>query len=136
MLFLKIVLIFIEVVGCILLVCVILLQRAKSQGLGLAFGAEMGESLFGARASNILVKTTIYLGIIVLVNTTILARIYARGQGSSVLSRGASAPVEQPAPPVAPVVPAALPAAGQQTPVAPPAAPPVPAVPAASETGK
>ncbi|MBI2438890.1 MAG: preprotein translocase subunit SecG [Lentisphaerae bacterium] len=134
--YIKAVLILIEIVSCLLLVVVILLQRSKSEGLGLAFGAQMGESLFGARASNVLVKATIWLGVIFLVNTTVLAKIYFKGPARSLISESsAPIPVERqsPAPasqpltePAQPIVPLATPA----TPLAP--APSVP-LPAATE---
>jgi preprotein translocase subunit SecG len=105
MLILKIFLIIVEVICSLLLIGVILLQRAKGEGLGLAFGAQMGESLFGARASNVLVKVTIWLGVIFLVCTTLLARMYAHGYGSTLMER--QAPVQQKAMPVNnPIAPA------------------------------
>ena len=48
MILLKTLLIVVEVLCCLLLVGLILLQRSKSEGLGLAFGAGAGEALFGA----------------------------------------------------------------------------------------
>jgi preprotein translocase subunit SecG len=70
---LKAILVVIEVVTCFLLIGLILIQKTKSQGAGLAFGASMGESLFGAQTGNVLTKVTVWLTIIFLVNTTILA---------------------------------------------------------------
>ena len=64
MLIFKILLITVEIICSFLLIVFILLQKTKGEGLGLAFGAEMGESLFGARASNVLVKATMWLGAI------------------------------------------------------------------------
>ncbi len=87
MIFLKVVLIVVEVLCSLLLIGVVLLQKSKGEGLGMAFGAEMGESLFGARAANVLVKITIWLGIIFMLNTVFLARIYSQGQGRSVMER-------------------------------------------------
>jgi len=66
-------LVFVEVVTCVLLVCIILLQKSKGGGMGLAFGAGVGEALFGAQAGNILTKTTAVLAVVFLVNTTILS---------------------------------------------------------------
>jgi preprotein translocase subunit SecG len=87
MIVLKAILILIEVVSSILLIVIILLQRSKSEGLGLAFGSQMGESLFGARAGNVLVKATVWMGIIFLVNTTVLAKIYSKGTSQSLISQ-------------------------------------------------
>lgn len=97
---LKLFLIIVEVVVSLLLITVILLQKSKGEGLGMAFGAEMGESLFGARAGNVLTKATIYLGIIFMVNTVILAKIYTRAEHRSLMHRGAPAQVEDSAPPL------------------------------------
>jgi preprotein translocase subunit SecG len=112
MLILKILLIAVEIICSFLLIVMILLQRAKGEGLGLAFGAEMGESLFGARASNVLVKATMWLGTIFIINTVVLAIIYSNVSPKSILEERPRPPVEQPfspAPasmPMAPVLPA------------------------------
>jgi len=138
MFYLKAVLILIEIISSILLVVVVLLQRSKSEGLGLAFGSQMGESLFGAQAGNILVKVTVWLGIIFMVNTTVLAKIYSSGASRSLISTSmpmerqmpASAPADQTASqPVAPSVPMSAPVtpmALDASPVAPAAAPVAP----------
>ena len=55
---LKFVLLTIEVIVGIMLVGVVLIQKSRDQGLGLAFGSGMGESLFGARTGNVMMKTT------------------------------------------------------------------------------
>ena len=128
MIYVKALLILIEIICSILLIVIVLLQRSKSEGLGLAFGSQMGESLFGARAGNVLVKVTVWLGIIFLVNTTVLAKIYSRGSSSQSLMSESSAPVPMkrqiPAPgplgqpanqPLAPAVPMSAP----MTPLAP-----------------
>ena len=133
MIYVKGLLILIEIFSSILLIVIILLQRSKSEGLGLAFGSKMGESLFGARAGNVLVKATVWIGIIFLVNTTVLAKIYSKGTSQSLISEssapapmarqvptpagaGIPAPVGQPAnQPLAPSVPMSVP----MTPLAP-----------------
>ena len=138
MTFFKFVMITIEVLCAFLLVGVILLQKTKSQGLGgMAFGAGMGESMFGSRAGNVLTKATIILGSIFLVNTLFLALSYAHTraaatQARSVMERRAlipTAPVATPAPVAAPTAsPAAAPApatapAASATPAPTPATP-------------
>jgi preprotein translocase subunit SecG len=153
-------LIVVEVVCALLLVLLILLQRAKDEGLGMAFGNAMGESLFGAQAATILTKATIYLAIVFMVDTVVLDRLYSRVATRSSsgimdrLSEPAAAPIpfDQPAAPaaepaVAPAAPAAdapafvpnsapvVPAAEQPVvpaaaPAPAPAAPVTPAVPA------
>lgn len=137
MIYVKAILILIEIISSILLIVIVLLQRSKSEGLGLAFGSQMGESLFGARAGNVLVKATVWLGIIFLVNTTVLAKIYSKGTSPSLISEsnfpvpmGRQAPVGQPAnQPPAPDAPMSAP----MTPLAPTPFPVVPvSVPAAT----
>ena len=121
MFYVKAMLILIEIISSILLIVIILLQRSKSEGLGLAFGSQMGESLFGARAGNVLVKVTVWLGIIFLVNTTVLAKIYSSGSSPSLISESSApaprarqmpspAPVGQPVnQPLAPAMPMSVP---------------------------
>lgn len=107
------VLLVVEVLASFLLIVVILAQKSKDQGLGMAFGGGMGESLFGSRAGNVLTRMTIILAGIFMVTTILLGILFAKGQagGSSVMDQ---ADREIPA------VPAAAPAG---TPVAPQAAP-------------
>ena len=119
MMMLKAILILVEIISSILLIVIILLQRSKSEGLGLAFGSQMGESLFGARAGNVLVKATVWLGVIFLVNTIVLAKIYSQGGSSRSLISESSVPM-----PVERQVPAG---AGQFPP--PPTPSPSPVVP-------
>ena len=77
-------LIVVEAIISLLLIGVILLQRSKSEGLGLAFGAGMGETLFGSRAGNVLTRVTIILASLFLVNTLVLANLFARREASLV----------------------------------------------------
>ncbi len=58
----------------------------------MAFGAGMGETLFGSHIGNVLTKTTIILGIVFLVNTTILAMLGSHKR-SSVQTVTAAVPV-------------------------------------------
>ena len=75
-------LLIVEIIVGLLLVGVILLQRSKDQGLGLALGSGMGESLFGSQAVNVLMKITIVLAVVFFLCTLTLARITARtGRG-------------------------------------------------------
>lgn len=94
-------LIVVEVLCCLMLIGVILLQQSKSQGMGLAFGGGMGETLFGSRAGNVLTKITVTLGLVFLANTTLLGILYTTGvEKSLVESAGSSTPL-----PVSPVQP-------------------------------
>jgi preprotein translocase subunit SecG len=98
---LKVLLMLVEIVAGGLLIGVILLQKSKDEGLGLAFGVGMGETLFGSRAGNVLTKITIGLATVFLVNTVLLGILYARGRTSSLVDRlpsGPAAPAQAPAP--------------------------------------
>ncbi len=61
----------IEVLVAVLLIGVILVQRSKAGGGlgGLATNSAGVEEAFGSSAGNVLVKATVYMGIIFLVNT-------------------------------------------------------------------
>lgn len=139
--FFKIVMIIIEVLCGGLLVGVILLQRTKSQGLGgMAFGASIGESVFGSRAGNVLTKATIILGCIFLANTLFLALSYTHAapqgaQSKSVMERRGVMPASQQAPRTAPTQPTA-PATATPAPVAPAAPAPATPAPAAAPVAK
>ena len=124
----------VEVVTCLLLVLVVMLQKPKEGGLGGVIGGGMGEAVFGADAGNVLIKVTIWLGTIFLVNTLALARLTSTIHSKSIMANEA-APIQQPAMPEMPTMPAApapAPAAAPAAPVAPVAAPVAPAKPAAA----
>ena len=129
----------VEVLVCILLAMVVMLQKPKEGGLGGAFGGGMLEASLGADAGNVLIRTTAILGAIFLLNTLVLARLTSTVHSRSLMAREAE-PAAAPAPalPAAPELPAVpeVPAAAPQAPAAPaPAAPaaapaPAPAAPA------
>lgn len=106
-------LIILEAACSLALIGLILLQKSKSEGLGLAFGGGGGESLFGARAGNVLTRATVGIGILFLVNTLILGMLFAGSAGESRVDQELAAqpaPAEQPAempqlPAEAPVAP-------------------------------
>jgi len=114
------ILVLVEAVVSFLLVGVILIQKTKAQGMGLAFGAGMGETLFGAQVGNVLTRTTVILAIVFLVNTTLLAVIGTTRRATSVADA-----IEE----TSPIVPAAAPAAPWASPAAPPAPIPTDAMP-------
>lgn len=133
----------VEVVVCLLLALVVMLQKPKEGGLGGLAGG-MGEAVFGANAGNVLIKVTAWLGAIFLINTLVLARFTSKSDphAGSVMA-GEQAPVQKEAVPQ-PLsldpealkqtpVPAAAPAAQPPAPApaAKPAAPVAPAKPAA-----
>ena len=68
----------VEVIVCLLLALAVMLQKPKEGGLGGAIGGGMSEAVFGADASNVLIKVTIWLGSIFLANTLLLARLTAQ----------------------------------------------------------
>ncbi len=90
------VLLTVEVLIGLLLIGVVLLQRSKDQGLGLAFGSGMGESLFGARTSNVMLKITIVLAVVFFVNTMLLARLFSAKPGSNLVVNLPEAPSAAP----------------------------------------
>ena len=133
----------VEVVVCLLLALVVMLQKPKEGGLGGLAGG-MGEAVFGANAGNVLIKVTAWLGAIFLINTLVLARFTSKSDphAGSVMA-GEQAPVQKEAVPQ-PLsldpealkqtpAPAAVPAAQPPAPApaAKPAAPAAPAKPAA-----
>ena len=131
---LRVFLIIIEVFSSVLLIGVILLQKAKDEGLGLAFGAAMGETLFGARAGNVLTKITIGLAVVFLVNTLLIGLTTAGTGGGprSVVDSLPAAPAApmQPSAPMAPMAggePSAPATAPQSAPLTAPVSVPAPA---------
>lgn len=108
----------VEVFCSLVLVILILMQRSKSEGLGLAFGSGMGETLFGARAGNILTRLTIIFAVVFMANTVALSILYSGRRGQSLMGRVV---------PVAPAAPSApAPAAPPSEPTAPAAEAPAP----------
>ncbi len=128
----------VEVLVCILLAMVVMLQKPKEGGLGGAFGGGMLEASLGADAGNVLIRTTAILGAIFLLNTLVLARLTSTVHSRSLMAREAEPAAETaPALPAAPELPAVpeVPAAAPQAPAAPapvaPAAAPAAPAPAA-----
>ena len=122
----------VEVLVCILLAMVVMLQKPKEGGLGGAFGGGMLEASLGADAGNVLIRTTAILGAIFLLNTLVLARLTSTVHSRSLMAREAE-PVAETAPalPEAPAVPD-VPALPEAAPAPAPApAAPAPAAPAA-----
>ncbi len=82
MIFLKALFIVVLVLCCLMLIGLILLQKSKSEGLGLAFGAGAGESLFGARAGNVLSRATVVIGSVFMASTLILGVLFAQNEAT------------------------------------------------------
>ncbi len=123
----------VEVIVCLLLALVVMLQKPKEGGLGGAIGGGMLEASLGADAGNVLIKTTAVLGAIFLLNTLVLARLTSTVHARSLMAAESEpVAVQQTAAPAlpmtAPELPAmpAAPAEGADAP-----APAVPAEPAA-----
>lgn len=113
----------VEVVVCLLLAMVVMLQKPKEGGLNSAIGGGALEASLGADAANVLIKTTAVLGAVFLLNTLVLARLT-----STVHSKSLMAAEAEPAPQAEQAAPA-LPMSAPQLPAPAPAAP-APAAPA------
>ena len=120
----------VEVVVCILLGMVVMLQKPKEGGLGGAFGGGMLEASLGADAGNVLIRTTAILGAIFLLNTLVLARLTSTVHSRSLMAREAEPAAETaPALPAAPALPDV-----PELPAPVPTATPTPAAPAKPAT--
>ena len=134
----------VEVLVCILLAMVVMLQKPKEGGLGGALGGSMMEAALGADAGNVLIRTTAILGAIFLLNTLVLARLTSTVHSRSLMAREAEPSAETapaapalpdipdiPAVPEAPAAPAPVATPAPATPAAPAAPAPAPAAPVA-----
>lgn len=97
----KILLYVVEIVVCLLLGLVVMIQKPKEGGLGGAFGGGALEGALGADAGNVLIKATAILGTIFLINTLALAKITSTPS----VTDGVAAPVAAPQTEQAPVEP-------------------------------
>src|SRR5437660_4627213 len=106
----------IDMLVAVLMTLVILMQRPKSEGLGVAFGGGVTENIFGAQTTNVLTNFTGWLAGIVFVITFVLGILYARRSASeSSLHRELMGmPAATPAASIAPATgsPGSTPAAG------------------------
>lgn len=75
----------VEVVVCLLLGLVVMLQKPKEGGLGGAFGGGALEASLGADAGNVLIKATAILAAVFLLNTLVLAKLTSTPTTGSVL---------------------------------------------------
>ena len=121
----------VEVVVCLLLGLVVMLQKPKEGGLGGAIGGGMLEASLGADAGSVLVKTTAILGAVFLLNTLVLARLTSTVHSRSLMARESEAPAAAEAPALPDMAPTAPAPATPATPAPAPAIPaPAPAAPA------
>ena len=68
----------INIVVCVLIILLVLMQRPKSEGLGAAFGGGMTENLFGAQTTTVLTNITRWLGGVFFALTLILSILYSQ----------------------------------------------------------
>ena len=73
----------INLLVCILLTLLVLMQKPRSEGLGAAFGGNFTDSIFGAQTSDVLTKCTIWLGGIFMALTLVLGVLYSHRQADS-----------------------------------------------------
>jgi preprotein translocase subunit SecG len=89
---------FIEVLVCLLLILIVLMQRPRQEGLGASFGDGMMSQIAGAQTTNVLQKFTVYLAILLFALTLTLAVLTARQQtaknGATLYSEPPPAPAE------------------------------------------
>ncbi len=117
----------IEVLVCLMLALIVMLQKPKEGGLGGAFGGGALEASLGADAGNVLIKATAVLAAVFLLNTLVLARLTSTKESGSVIADRVAEPAPAAVPeldlpaPEAPAAPAAadVPAAPVQAPAAP-----------------
>jgi len=84
----------INLLVCILLTLLVLMQKPRSEGLGAAFGGNFTDSIFGAQTSDVLTKGTIWLGGIFMALTLVLGLLYSHRQaGTTKLQEELTKPV-------------------------------------------
>ena len=79
---------------CIGLVVIVLLQAGKGQGLGGLFGAGGSQTIFGARAGDVLTKATTFVAVLWMILCVFLAVLSSRRSSSLVSEIEKIAPVE------------------------------------------
>ena len=72
----------VNVLVCLLIILLTLMQRPKNEGLGAALGGGMTDNLFGAQTTNVLAKATRVLGGTFFVLTLLLSVLYTRQANS------------------------------------------------------
>ena len=101
-----------EVIVCLLLTLLVLMQRPRQEGLGAAFGSGVTDQMFGAQTTNVLQKATVYLGAMLFGLTFVLAILVskqnhnAKAKSSLVRPEDKTVKEEEPAPATAPNTPA------------------------------
>jgi preprotein translocase subunit SecG len=95
----------VEVLVCLLLILIVLMQRPRQEGLGASFGDSMTSQVWGAQTTNVLQKFTVYLAVLLFVLTLSLAVLTAREQTPEKSKLFGDKPVEPPPAPTAPATP-------------------------------
>lgn len=131
------VLLAIQIVVCIAMIGVILLQRSEGGGLGLGSGGGVSGLMTGRGAANALTRTTVILATIFICTSIALALIAKASRTSDRLTPGTNGKPDLTTLPGAPATPSPSPI---PSPTAPPATPqpatPAPAAPAPSSGGQ
>lgn len=127
----------VEVIVCLLLILIVLMQRPRQEGLGASFGDSTMNQLVGSQTTNVLQRGTVYLAVTLFVITVTLAVLTTRKQNRRSGSEIFAAPPPVPAAPAlpgpvtpGPVVPGAPGTPSIQLTPAAPATKPAPATPA------
>lgn len=126
----------VEVLVCLLLILVVLMQRPRQEGLGASFGDGMMSQIAGAQTTNVLQKFTVYLAVGLFILTLSLALLVTRKQTARAETQIFAAPApaaieapkveEKPAAAPAPAAPAEAPKAEEAAKPAPAAVEPSP----------
>lgn len=95
----------VELLVCLLLILIILMQRPRTEGLGAAFGEGVTSQMWGAQTTNVLQKGTSWLAVLLFVLTVTLAALISRQHGSD-----GKTIFQKPAPTPAAATPPAAPA--------------------------
>lgn len=74
----------VEVLVCLLLILIVLMQRPRQEGLGASFGDGAMTQLVGAQTTNVLQKGTVYLAVMLFVLTLSLAVLTTKRQTAKV----------------------------------------------------
>lgn len=126
----------VEVLVCLLMILIVLMQRPRQEGLGASFGDGAMTQLVGAQTTNVLQKGTVYLAVLLFVLTISLAVLTTKRQAGNAGTKVFDAPPPPPPPvPAAPAAPSVTPAAESKpaAPVKTPAAVPAMKEPAESK---
>jgi preprotein translocase subunit SecG len=118
----------IQLVVCVAMIGVILLQRSEGGGLGLGTGGGVGGLMTGRGTANVLTRTTVVLASIFIATSIALALVAKASRNSGPLTPGTDGPLTTlPGAPATPVP-------AQPSPTPQPANPPSVPVPAAPAT--